>query len=43
LILQSAQRAALHNLLSGLLPELEKSKLGSKVRWSIDVDPVDVY
>ena len=43
LILQSGDRATLHGLLSRLLPELEKSPLGRKVRWSIDVDPVDVY
>ncbi len=43
LILQSTERAALHKLLSALLPEIEKSALGRKVRWSIDVDPVDVY
>lgn len=43
LILQSTERAALHNLLSALLSTIEKSALGRKVRWSIDVDPVDVY
>jgi len=43
LILQSAERSVLHALLSKVLPELEKLPLGRKVRWSIDVDPVDVY
>ena len=43
LFLQSMERAALHNLLSSLIAALEKSALGRKVRWSIDVDPVDVY
>ena len=43
LLLQSTERAVLHGMLAVLLPELDKSPLGRKVRWSIDVDPVDVY
>jgi len=30
-------------LLDKLLPVIEKLKLAKKVRWSLDVDPVDLY
>jgi primosomal protein N' (replication factor Y) len=43
LFIQSLDRAALHRLLAPWIRALEKSRLGRKVRWSIDVDPVDVY
>ena len=43
LFIQSGNRAALHKLLHPWLSALEQSKLGRKVRWSIDVDPLDVY
>jgi primosomal protein N' (replication factor Y) len=43
LLLQSASRRALHNLLSPWLQQLELSKLGRKVRWSIDVDPQEMF
>ncbi len=43
LLIQAPQRGALHRLLTPLLPELEKSKLGRKVRWSLDVDPIEMY
>ncbi|MGR8930981.1 MAG: primosomal protein N' [Gammaproteobacteria bacterium] len=43
LLLQSAQRKELHGLLRQILPEVGKLKEGKKVRWSLDVDPVDLY
>jgi primosomal protein N' (replication factor Y) len=43
LFIQSGNRAALHKLLRPWVLALEQSKLGRKVRWSIDVDPLDVY
>ncbi len=43
LLIQAPQRGALHRLLDLLLPQLEKSKLGRKVRWSLDIDPVEMY
>jgi len=43
LIMQSAQRSKLHNLLRQWVPQLGKLKLASRVRWSIDVDPQDMY
>ena len=43
LLLQSTSRAALHHLLSQWMPQLETLKSGRKVRWSLDVDPVDLF
>jgi primosomal protein N' (replication factor Y) len=43
LLLQSEQRQALHRALDTLVPQLEKLKSKQKVRWSLDVDPVDLY
>lgn len=42
LVLQAAQRGQLQQLLSLTLPKLEKLRSG-KVRWSIDIDPIDTY
>jgi primosomal protein N' (replication factor Y) (superfamily II helicase) len=43
LILQSAHRHKLHNLLRQWIPQLGKLKSANRVRWSIDVDPQDMY
>ncbi|MGZ5008567.1 MAG: primosomal protein N' [Methylobacter sp.] len=43
LLFQSGRRPELHALLDVLMPEIEKLKLAKKVRWSLDVDPVDLY
>jgi len=43
LFIQSGKRAALHKLLHPWVLALEQSKLGRKVRWSVDVDPLDIY
>lgn len=43
LLIQAPQRGALHRLLSLLMLQLESSKLGRKVRWSLDVDPIEMY
>jgi primosomal protein N' (replication factor Y) len=43
LLFQSTRRQALHALLDGLMPEIEKLKQAKKVRWSLDIDPVDLY
>ena len=42
LVLQSQQRAALHSWLKHHLQEVEALPLASKVRWSLDIDPVDL-
>jgi len=43
LLLQNTQRKHLHILLNHLLPAINKLKLARKVRWSLDVDPIDLY
>lgn len=43
LLLQSAQRQELHQLLDILLPMMSALKEAKRVRWSLDVDPVDLY
>jgi len=43
LLLQAAQRSALHQLVHMLLPLLEQHPLARKVRWSIDIDPLDMF
>jgi len=43
LLLQSAHRKDLHRLLDSVLPEISKLKEANKVRWSLDIDPVDLY
>ncbi|WP_126452235.1 primosomal protein N' [Sulfuriflexus mobilis] len=41
LLLQAPQRGPLQQLLSALLPQLDALSEARKVRWSIDVDPID--
>lgn len=43
LLLQCPQRAPLHRLLKQLAPQLEGLKSARKVRWSLDVDPMDMF
>ena len=43
LLLQSSNRAALHRLLRSLRPQLETEPVARRVRWSIDVDPVELF
>ena len=43
LLLQATSRAPLHRLLSSWLLALEQMPSGRQVRWSLDVDPVDLY
>ncbi|PCI70302.1 MAG: primosomal protein N' [Piscirickettsiaceae bacterium] len=43
LLLQAPQRKPLHQFLTPLLAGINKLKSSRKVRWSIDVDPVDLY
>jgi primosomal protein N' (replication factor Y) len=42
LLMQSQQRNDLQTLLDKLMPELAKLKIAAKVRWSLDVDPIDL-
>ena len=43
LLLQSRQRNKLHELLGYLRGALEGSKDARRVRWSIDVDPIELF
>ncbi|HEY9051165.1 MAG TPA: helicase-related protein, partial [Gammaproteobacteria bacterium] len=43
LILQSVERKSLHLLLRYWMPRVTELKLASRVRWSLDVDPIDLY
>jgi len=43
LLLSAAQRPALHALLDQVAPRLYALPEARKVRWSLDVDPVDLY
>ncbi|GAB7530936.1 primosomal protein N' [Pseudomonas sp. 3A(2025)] len=43
LLLQANARAPLHRLLGAWLLVLEQLPSGRQVRWSLDVDPVDLY
>lgn len=43
LLLQSSQRKPLHELLEHLIRHIEKLPEAKKVRWSVDVDPLDLY
>lgn len=43
LLFQSTHRPDLHTLLANLMPAVAKFKNTTKVRWSLDVDPVDLY
>ncbi len=43
LLLQASQRPVLQNFLKGSLLQIEKIRLKQKVRWSLDVDPVEMF
>ncbi|WP_096363655.1 primosomal protein N' [Thiohalobacter thiocyanaticus] len=43
LLVQSAARAALHRLLDAWIPVLAESPAARRIRWSVDVDPVDTF
>lgn len=43
LLLQADRRGPLHALLRGWLPAVAQLPAARKVRWSLDVDPIDTY
>ena len=43
LILSAMQRRDLHAALDALVPVLHASPEARRVRWSLDVDPTDLY
>ncbi len=43
LLIQSTQRSDLQSHMHECLKNLEQIKIGNKVRWSLDVDPMDLF
>ncbi|HBD19481.1 MAG TPA: primosomal protein N' [Arenimonas sp.] len=43
LLLEAAQRGPLHAALNAALPALHAQRSARRVRWSLDVDPTDLY
>ncbi|MGH8287968.1 MAG: primosomal protein N' [Steroidobacteraceae bacterium] len=43
LLVESTDRAALHRFLDAWLPVLESLASGRRVRWGLDVDPIDIF
>jgi primosomal protein N' (replication factor Y) len=43
LLLEAASRSALHSLLRPWRMELTATPQARHVRWSLDVDPIDLY
>ena len=43
LLLQANNRKLLQQQLNAILPKLENDKLSRSVRWSVDVDPAEMF
>jgi primosomal protein N' (replication factor Y) len=43
LLVSAANRRALHGALDAIMPALYALPEARKARWSLDVDPVDLY
>jgi primosomal protein N' (replication factor Y) len=43
LLLQASSRAALQKLLAAAVPRFDQLPAARKVRWSVDVDPIDLF
>jgi primosomal protein N' (replication factor Y) (superfamily II helicase) len=43
LLIESADRTALHEFLEGWLPEMEELPGARRVRWALDVDPIELF
>ena len=43
LLIESGERARLHGFLDAWLPQLEQLKSARAVRWSLDVDPLELF
>ncbi len=43
LLLSASQRRPLHRLLDAMVPAIHALPLARRVRWSLDVDPMDLY
>jgi primosomal protein N' (replication factor Y) len=43
LLVESVERGALHRFLDGWLPEVEQLQSSRRVRWALDVDPIELF
>jgi primosomal protein N' (replication factor Y) len=43
LLIEASERAPLHRLLNEWLPRVEEIKTPRDLRWSLDVDPLDLF
>jgi primosomal protein N' (replication factor Y) (superfamily II helicase) len=43
LLVESAERGALHEFLAGWIPRLEELPSARRVHWALDVDPIELY
>ncbi len=43
LLLESTDRGSLHRFLSAWLPQVEQLKSARRVRWALDVDPIELF
>lgn len=43
LLLQANSRIILQKKLQSIIPQIEANKLTRRVRWSIDVDPAEMF
>jgi primosomal protein N' (replication factor Y) len=43
LLLESRERSRLHEFLDAWLPRVEQLKSARAVRWSLDVDPIELF
>ncbi len=43
LLIESADRTALHKFLEGWLPEMQDLPSARRVRWALDVDPIELF
>jgi len=43
LLLEARERAPLHRMLGEWLPEVETIRTPRELRWSLDVDPLDLF
>ncbi len=43
LLLESADRTALHRFIAEWLPQVEALKSSRRVRWALDVDPIELF
>jgi primosomal protein N' (replication factor Y) len=43
LLLESTDRGSLHRFLTAWLPRVEQLKSARRVRWALDVDPIELF